>query len=335
MLNGKRARTYGATVLTVWIMAAMPLYSEESGSSLPPMPKGYSSQNEVQAAILAGQVKLINAANVAVPEPITEMKGIEYGNVNGRALQLDLYLPKTAPKPAPCILFIHGGAWKGGHREDMKFYTVKFAAQGYVTATMSYRLSKEASFPAAVEDAKCAVRWLRAHAKEYGIDSNRIAVSGNSAGGHLSLMVGYSSDVPELEGNGGNPGVRRRVQGVVNFYGPTDMTTDFAKSQGVVKDFLEGKTYDEAPDLYKKASPIIYLTKDDPPTLILHGTIDSTVPIDQADMLEQKLKALGIPYLYDKFVGWPHAMDLAEAVNHRSSYQMEVFLAKYLKAPAK
>jgi acetyl esterase/lipase len=297
----------------------------------PPVPKGYADDQAVKAAILLGQIKLINAMNISIPENVEEKLNIPYGTGGERELHLDLYLPKNRQKNTPAIIFIHGGAWKGGQRTDMKYYCVKFAEKGYVTATVTYRLSGEAPFPAAVYDVKCAVRWLRANAAQYQVDPKRIAVSGNSAGGHLSMMIGYSDD-PSLEGAGGYNGVSSRVCAVVDFYGPTDLTTDFAKKQEVLKDFMGGKTFDEAPDAYKLASPLFHLTQDDPPTLIFHGTIDSTVPVVQADKLAEKLKELEIEYIYEKYDGWPHVMDLAETVNRRCIYQMEHFFNKCFSA---
>jgi len=302
----------------------------EAETSIPPMPEGYSSELMIKAAFMLNQIKLVDAKNVIVPENVVEQKDIEYGKAGDKSLQLDLYSPKKMDKPAPGIIFIHGGGWTSGHRRDMKFYTVNFAKRGYVCATVSYRLAGEALFPAAVQDVKCAVRWMCANAKKYNIDPDKIVVSGNSAGGYLALMTGYSSDVPELECDSGNVGVSSRPQAVINFYGPVDLTTDFARKKSLVVDFL-GKSYDEDPKLHEFASPISHLTKDDPPTLILHGTIDSTVPIKQADMLADKLKSFGIDYLYEKYEGWPHTMDLAEAVNQRCQYQMVQFLEKHLK----
>jgi acetyl esterase/lipase len=298
----------------------------------PPVPPGYASSSEALKAVVAGKVPLISVPK-KLPEGVTSELGIEYGKAGDRSLKLDLYRHLKADRPLPLIIFIHGGGWKGGDRSDMAFYCVTFAEKGYITATISYRFSQEAIFPAAVSDAKCAVRFLRANAAKYGIDPNKIAVSGNSAGGHLSMMVGFSPDVPELDGEGGNPGVSSRVQAVIDFYGPVDMTTDFARKQKVLKDFLGGKTWEEAPDLYKKSSPITYLTKDDPPTLVIHGTVDDIVPIDQADTLAAKLKELGIPSLYDRVEGWPHTMDLAEAVNRHCQYYMDKFLGEHLPLP--
>ncbi len=318
------------TLLTAGILWVMGFASTVGASEAPPIPPGYPNEAAVMAAIALRQIKLIDAKDIVVPADVEEKLGVEYGRGGSHPLLLDLYMPQGRVKAGPVILFIHGGAWKGGKRGDMKFYCVKFAEKGFVTATASYRLTQEAPFPAAVEDVKCAVRWLRANAAAYQIDPNRIAVSGNSAGGHLALMVGYSDD-PSLEGAGGNPGVSSRVCAVVDFYGPTDLTTEYARKQNLVTDFLGGKTYEEAPEVYKQASPMCHLTKDDPPTLIFQGTIDSLVPVAQADALAAKLEELGIDHVYERYEGWPHAMDVAEAVNRRCVYQMEQFFTKHLE----
>ncbi|MBZ0257539.1 alpha/beta hydrolase, partial [bacterium] len=248
--------------------------------------------------------------------------------VDGRALQLDLYVPKSS-KPLPAIMFIHGGAWSKGQREDMKYYAVYFAKLGYVCSTVSYRLSNEAPFPAAVQDVKCAMRWMRANASKYNIDPERIAVSGNSAGGHLSLMVGYSSDVTSLEGDGGNEGVSSRPQAVIDFYGPYDLTGEDAVGVKSVLKFMGG-TMEEVKDNYVQASPVTHLTKDDPPTLIFQGTVDSLVNISHADRLDKRLTELGIDHVYERYEGWGHTMDLAADVNKRCVYMMEKFLEKHL-----
>jgi acetyl esterase/lipase len=300
--------------------------SELAGTP-PAAPAGFDTPEELREAFVAGQVKMIPLRAV-IPSGVEFIEGIEYGKGGTKSLQLDMYRPKGLGKPVPAIVLIHGGAWQSGKRGDYRFYGVSFAKRGYVVASITYRLTKEAPFPAAVHDVKCAIRFLRANAKQYNIDSDKIAAIGGSAGGHLAMMLGYSSDVPELEGDGGNPGISSRVQAVVNIYGPTDLTTDFAKAAGPVIRFL-AKPYDQAPDRYKLASPITHVSKDDPPTLILHGTIDEVVPVEQADALAAKLKEQGVPYVYDRLPGWPHAMDLAADVNSRCVWLMEHFLARY------
>lgn len=298
----------------------------------PPPPPGYQSPAEVTAALALKQITPVNLQE-PLPEGVVETKGIEYGNVQGRSLQLDLYQPAGLEGRVPGLIFIHGGAWSGGSRQMYRYYTLRFAQRGYVAATISYRLSGEAPFPAAVEDAKCAVRWLRANAATYHVDPDRIAVIGGSAGGHLAMMVGYAADVPELEGQGGHAGVSSRVAAVVDLYGPYDLTTEFARKAGPVRRFLGGKTYDQAPELYRRASPRHYLHQGAPPTLILHGTIDDVVPIAQSDALAARLAELGVPYVYDRLAGWPHAMDLAQSVNERCQWFMSQFFEQVLRSP--
>ncbi len=295
-------------------------------------PRGYSSRREIVAAYALGDVKLVNM-NPPLPAGVVERKDVEYGRVGERSLQLDLYSPRELSKPAPALIFIHGGGWKSGKRSDYRVYTTYFASLGYVTATISYRLVPEAAFPAAVEDAKRAVRWLRDNAERLHLDPERIAVLGGSAGGHLALMVGCSAGVPELEGRGGHAGVSSRVAAVVDLYGPADFTTPFAQTSSLVKDFLGGRSFAEAPELYRQASPLFQVKAGAPPTLILHGTIDETVPVEQSDTLAAKLTELGVPHEYLRLDGWPHTMDAAQPVNDYCKARIAAFLAKYLGAP--
>lgn len=294
----------------------------------PPAPAGFADFAASRAALAAGKVPLIQQPT-EMPEDVIEEKDIEYGKGGDKALLLDLYRPEKSDAPSPAMLFIHGGGWSGGARGDYKFYTAAFAEQGYVAATITYRLRQEAPFPAALQDAKCAVRWLRANAKKYNIDPDRIAVIGGSAGGHLSLMVAYSDD-PAFEGTGGNPGQSSRVQAVINFYGVTDLTIPVYQTADTIVKFV-GKSYAEAPEAYTAGSPLAHLTKDDPPTLTFHGTIDELVPVAQADALHAKLKDLGIPNYYDRVEGWPHTMDLARDINARCRYVILNFLKLHLK----
>ena len=315
------------------VLAFVPSTLAAAGpTSAPAAPKGFSSTEEVKDAIRAGKVKLVNLF-VPVPESVKVTTDIEYGRVGQRPLKLDLYEPKDCNQPVPGVVLIHGGGWKGGDRNIYRFYCIRLAEKGYVAATVSYRFSKEAPFPAAVQDVKCAVRWMRASAAEHHIDPAKIGALGASAGGHLSMMLGYTPEVRALEGDGGHADVSSRVQAVIDFYGPTDLTTEFARSADVVKDFMGGKTYEESADLYRQASPMMHLTKKAPPTLILHGTIDDTVPIEQSDRLAKKLKELGVPCEYERLEGWPHTMDLAEDVNKRCWWRVEQFLARYLPLP--
>lgn len=296
----------------------------------PPVPAGYPFESAAMAAAKLGLLELIDAENVEIPESVEARLGIEYKNVDGRSLKLDLFKPKEIEGKAPGIVFIHGGSWKGGDREQLKFYAVHFAKRGYVTISIEYRLSKEASFPAAVEDSICALQWLRANADEYSVDPERIAVSGNSAGGHLSLMVGYASDKDELNGQCGLNESSSLPRAVINFYGPVDLTGEDAVDNGAVIDFMGGRLEDNE-DAYRLASPLFHVDSECPPTLTFHGTIDSVVNVSHADRLIKALEEAGVEYVYEKYKGWGHVMDVAVPVNKRCLYMMERFLEKHLK----
>ena len=232
-------------------------------------------------------------------------------------MRLDLARP-DGDGPYPAIVFIHGGGWYQGNRQGYKGQIQEAARRGYVAATISYRLmqfdeSKQETttatpiFPAQIHDAKAAVRWLRANAKKYHVDPNRIGVTGGSAGGHLSLLVGLTGLSSNLEGDSGNPHQSSRVQAVVNVFGPTDMTFCHEKSSvaWIFRLFMGG-TPSEAAERYKAASPISYVSKDDPPVLTLHGDQDALVPVEQAKVLDEKMKAAGASHTLIVFEGQGH-----------------------------
>lgn len=296
----------------------------------PPVPPGFARVDEAKKAVIGGKVKLLSPPK-EYPATITVTKDIEYGRVGDTPLLLDLYAPKTQSKPAPGLIFIHGGGWKKGDKADYAVYTVDYAKKGYVVASINYRMVSEALFPAAVEDAKCAVRWMRAHAEQYNIDPKRIVVLGGSAGGHLSMMVGYT-ERGEFEGTGGWAQEDSGVQAVVNFYGVPDLTGPLAGASPECTGFI-GKPQSEAREVYAQASPLTHLTRDDPPTLSFHGTIDELVPVAETEKLHARLTELKIPNAFDKVVGWPHTMDLAADINAHCQYVLDRFLARYAPVP--
>ncbi|MEN8226722.1 MAG: alpha/beta hydrolase [Bacteroidota bacterium] len=294
-------------------------YSQETNDGDRPLkaPRGFRSEAFLKVAYAMGFLDLIET-EPAVPSSVEVKNDIEYKQVDNTSLKLDIYKLKNLDEAAPLLIFIHGGGWSKGERSDYLPYLIDYAKKGYVTATVSYRLSGTAHFPAAVEDVQCAVRWIRAHSKEYMINPNRIALIGGSAGGHLSMMVAYADEKTDS-----------RVQAVVNLYGPTDLTTEYARNRGECEKFL-GKTYQEAPHLYKAASPRTYISPDDPPTLIFHGTIDALVPVSQSDSLHIWLDQAGVPNEYHKLKGWPHTMDVSKKVNDYCQHYMDAFFEKYL-----
>lgn len=266
-------------------------------------------------AVAFTAICLTNAA-ARCAEVVVE-EGITYATVGDTELKLDLARPQ-GEGPFPAIVFIHGGGWSKGNRQVYRGPIQIVAKRGYVAAAISYRLmqydeaKKETTtatpiFPAQIHDAKAAIRWVRANAKKYHVDPDRIGVTGGSAGGHLSLLVGLTDPASGLEGEGGNPEQSSRVQAVVNVYGPTDMAACYEKSSvaWIFRLFLGG-TPAEAGQRYKAASPITYVSKDDPPVLTLHGDQDTLVPVEQAKMLDEKMKAVGASHTLMVFEGQGH-----------------------------
>ena len=292
-------------------------------------PVGYHFLTVTYLAFKVGLEKMIDR-RPAVSVDIKEVKNIEYKYINGKSLQLDLYKSQDQKKTAPLLVFIHGGGWSGGERADYLVYLLAFAKKGYVTATVSYRLLKDAPYPACAEDITDAVQWLYKNGNNYGYDPNRIALIGGSAGAHLALLAAYEWNNAKTNTDSifvcSN---RHRIKAVVDIYGPTDLTTEFSRTNSTVTSFL-AHSYAQAPELFVEASPIQYLDKNDPPTMILHGTSDQTVPISQSDLLKVKLDSLGIPNVYYKVPLWPHTMDVIERVNQFSELKMTEFFKKYL-----
>lgn len=293
------------------------------------MPVGYHFVALDYLAVLVGLEDLVNKTP-GIPYEIEELKNIEYKNVNGKSLQLDLYRLKENDKPAPLLVFVHGGGWRGGERADYLVYLIPFAQRGYVTATVSYRLLGDSPYPACVEDINDAIQWFYNHGEEYGYDPDRIALVGGSAGAHLSMLAAYgwnnqSGKTDSLMSSGNT----HRIKAVVNNYGPTDLTTEYARNHIQVTSLLV-TSYDESPEIYLKASPVHYLDKNDPPTLILQGTSDDLVPASQSVLLKERLDKLGVPAELYCLPLWPHTMDIVQRVNDFSLQKMDDFFKKYL-----
>ena len=237
---------------------------------------------------------------------------VEIGTGGGRALHAVIARPQKPPKsPMPAVLWIHGGGWSGGNHKGNR--AASLAAQGYFTASIEYRLSGEAKWPAQIEDCKLGVRWLRANASKYNVNPDRIGVWGSSAGGHLVACLGTMDD-KRFEGSGGYPGVSSRVQAVVDFCGPADFTRGSGGIQGATdRDAsaplgLFGAPYREKPDLWKDGSPIVYAKSGLPPFLIVHGDHDATVPHNQSARFAEALKKCGVPVDLLTVKGGGHGM---------------------------
>jgi acetyl esterase/lipase len=272
-----------------------------------------------------------------LPAGAQALRNLEYLPGGHERQKLDLFLPAGTSAPAPLIIWIHGGAWQAGSKENCP--ARRFVAQGYAVASLNYRLSQHAIFPAQIEDCKAAVRWLRAHAKDYSLDPNRFGAWGSSAGGHLVALLGTSGEVKEFE-VGANPNVSSRVQAVADFFGPTDLVQMGAQSgpnsridhnaPDSPESKLVGGAIQEHQALAAKANPITYVSKDDPPMLLVHGDADPLVPHQQSEILFAALKKAGVEATLHLVKGGGHGNgfgpDVQELVN--------AFFDRHLKSPA-
>ncbi len=232
--------------------------------------------------------------------PLTIIENIPYADTDNPRQQIDLFLPdeRLDDKPLPIVAFIHGGGWrKGSRRSGLNFIGPIVQTGKYIGASIGYRLTDEAIWPAQIHDCKAAIRWLRANAEKHGGDSKKIVVAGSSAGGHLVAMLGTSGDVSGLEGNLGSWSDKSsRVDGVINFFGPSNLNGmgGWHNSADSPESLLLGGPVPENKKTARAASPITYVTKDDPPFLTIHGTNDALVPFDQSVELTNLLQKAGV-----------------------------------------
>jgi acetyl esterase/lipase len=230
-------------------------------------------------------------------EGINVWKDVEYANVDGHSLKLDIYIPENATAPVPLIVDVHGGGWMADDKTEMVARGI--LEHGFAVAGIDYRLSGVAIFPAQIYDCKAAVRWLRAHAAAYGLNPDKIGAWGDSAGGHLVALLGLTADHPELEGAEGNTNISSRVQAVCDFYGPTDLwTTDHHLADTVADNAvprLIGGLIEQNVEKARLASPLNYVSSNACPFLIVHGDKDPIVPLEQSIALNDALQKVGVP----------------------------------------
>ena len=247
------------------------------------------------SAFIIGMLLCINSATA---NTIKIIKDIEFAVVKNQSLKLDIYQPQK-PKGSPLVVWIHGGGWRKGTKE--KCFINWLSEHGYTVASISYRYSSTAKFPAQLHDCKGAVRWLRANAEKYGYNPKNIFVAGASAGGHLTALMATTSGNNELEGTvGGNLKFSSQIQGAIDYYGATDFILrsktqpSRANAKGsVVYDLLGGGAHERI-KAAKLASACYHVSKDDAPLLIFHGSKDKTVLIDQSEAIKAKYDKAGL-----------------------------------------
>jgi len=247
---------------------------------------------------------------------ITTNRGLVFSKTPGKDLALDLYRPQKPSRKLPVVVLIYGGAWMMRFPQSQTSKAEWLAQQGYAAAVIDYRLSSEARFPAQIYDCKAAVRWLRANAKKYDLDPALIGAWGDSSGGHLAGLLGVTGGITNLEGDDGNPNESSRVQAVVDFFGPADLTQmnshalpgsriAYGTANSPEGMLIGGPVADHL-ETARLASPVNFATNSPPPFLIVHGDHDQLVPWQQSELLYEALKNAGADVTFYTIAGAGH-----------------------------
>ncbi|MES2900159.1 MAG: alpha/beta hydrolase [Pseudomonadota bacterium] len=278
-------------------------------------------------AKLLGQYPGIRIASRELPPGATVVRDLTFVRHGFRSLQLDLYLPQPNPRmTVPVVLLVHGGGWRSGNRGNFEALAVRLAARGYASAAVSYRLSGEARYPAAVDDVRAALRWLREQANVYGLDAGRMVLAGGSAGGQIASLVGVSSAPGE-------------VSAIINIDGLSDFTSiaarryedDPAKQPSSAGAWFGGR-YAERADLWREASPIFYVNRATPPVLFI-GSGQARFSVGREEMVE-KLQAHGVASKVVLLAAAPHSFWLLDPWIDPTAEAIDEFLRHQLECPA-
>ncbi|MEQ8810413.1 MAG: alpha/beta hydrolase [Imperialibacter sp.] len=289
------------------------------------MMRKYTTQTTLVTALL-----LLLSTQLVVGQ---QYKDLVYATAGDRNLLVDIYLPENSPNPY-LVVWVHGGAWHSGSKENPPKGLLE---NGYALASVDYRLSVEAPFPAMAHDVKAAIRYLRANAKKYGYRSDKIIVAGSSAGGHLAALIGTTNGNKELEGTLGDYlATSSDVQATIDLYGPTNFTTILSQStphgisvRAPALALLLGKPVEQVPDLAKLASPVYQVNPTDPPIFIAHGDQDIQVPINQSLELVGACEASHVKVQFEVVYGAGHGTQ--EYNQPEFTAKMVAFLKEVLK----
>ena len=243
----------------------------------------------------------------AIEASVETHADIVFARNGEREMLLNLYRPKDAEGALPAIVCIHGGGWHKGDRRHHAHIAKALAARGFVTVSIDYRLSDEATFPAHIHDCKAAVRWLRANSGKWGVNPRAIGATGSSAGGHLSALLATSGGVKELEGEGGNPGISSRLQAAAPMGAQSDFMSERNREKSAEAEIWQkflGGSQEQVPETYQLASPRHHLDGDDPPIFFLSGELDH--PSTHAEEFRKDCRSLGVPSSHLVIPGAPH-----------------------------
>jgi acetyl esterase/lipase len=306
----------------------------------------WTAQGAEAVGAKSGEPRVVAGKRAAqpahLPKGVRSEKDLQYVLGGDEAQRLDLYLPETSGgQPLPLVVWIHGGGWRGGNKAGCP--ALGMIEKGYAVASVEYRFSQKALFPAQIQDCQAALRWLRANSKRYNLDPDHIGVWGSSAGGHLVALLGTAGGKKAFAPVGGNEAQSDRVQAVCDFFGPTDFNTvmqQAADDKNVTNIFkfntpsdpysgLIGVSLGSDQQKGEAVSPVHYVSKDNPPILILHGTRDALVPFAQSEEFAAALKAKGVDVLLQKLPGSGHGGPMFN--KPASTALIQKFFDKHLK----
>jgi acetyl esterase/lipase len=270
----------------------------------------------------------------AMPATVSAIEAIRFASVDGQELKLDLYMPAETVNP-PLLVWVHGGGWGRGNRTPVS--TFAFVEAGYAMATVDYRLSGVAPFPAQIHDLKAAIRFLRAQAAAYGYDASRIGILGVSAGAHLAALAGVTNGDAELEGTvGGNLDQPSEIAAIVSYFGASNLTSILDQSTPFGLNIREpglealfGGPPAEKTELARLASPVLHVDAGDPPLLLLHGDQDPQMPINQSHELQGAYRRLGLDVHFEVVHGARHGGD--EFFDTERTALVQAFLDRNLR----
>jgi acetyl esterase/lipase len=259
--------------------------------------------------------------------PLSIEKDIVFGKGGDIDLRLDIYRPPAGTQNGMATIHMHGGGFTGGSKNTLSERVPPYARRGYVSLAVQYRLTGQAKWPAQIEDVKAAIRWARANAKSLGIDAGKIAVVGHSAGGHLALFAAATANRPEFEGKGGTPGVGTEVVACCAYYPATEVRP---RADGTVHALMPAGS-DEA--AHRGASPLTYIATGFPPTVIFHGTADTTIPLDSSERLFKQLRDARVPAELHAIEGVPHVFDSNKEYAEMAAGLADFFMDRHIIHP--
>jgi acetyl esterase/lipase len=262
---------------------------------------------------------------------VTIEEGVVFGTGGGRDLKCDVYNPPQSGPNRPGVLLVHGGGWMQGDRTQLRGYGILLGRLGYVCVATEYRLTGESKWPAQIHDVKACLRWMRANADRLGIDPDKIAVSGNSAGGHLSLMIAGTQNMPEFEGDGGNPGVSTSVAACIAFYAPVRLAELYERRKDAMLPQLFAADATRA--THEAASPITHAANNFPPTCLIHGNKDELVSYRESLHMYDALMAAGARAELHMYDGVPHGFDALPDFGRQCAAIMALFLDRNVANP--